>query len=434
MPASAALPQVGGRAAVSPQVSAHLPGKLTADDLSLVERLLTLARLHLGTEVAWVSVLTGDTHSIIAASGDTRAMNVTVGLRLEARDSYCSRVVAGTLPPVVGDARRHLVTRDLASTRDLRIGSYVGVPWRTPDGSATGMLCGVSRHPDPGLADRSPAYLAVVAEMLGDLLGGQALHEHHATARLEAAVRTLFEADALRMVFQPAVRLRDGVPAAVEALARFDHEVFPTPDRAFAAAGRFRLGVDLEHLAVRRAFAHLGGLPEQMLMCVNLSAEALVDPGVQDTLLAHAGRRIGVEVTEHTQVGDYLALIAGTERLRGAGVRIVVDDAGAGYAGLQHILQLKPDVIKLDMALVRDVDHDPAREALTRSLVSFAGDIGAALVAEGIETPAELAALRRLGVGYGQGYLLARPGRLADVLRSEDELSGRSVDPGLVRP
>ena len=296
------------------------------------------------------------------------------------------------------------------------------------------MLCGVSRHPDPGLTDRSPAYLAVVAEMLGDLLGGQTLSEHHATARLEQAVRTLFEADVLRMVFQPAVRLADGVPAAVEALARFYHEVFVTPDRAFAAAGRFRLGTDLEHLAIRRAFAHLGALPEQLLMCVNLSAEALLDPAVQGTLLAHAGRRIGVEVTEHTQVSDYLALISVTERLRAAGLRIVVDDAGAGYASLNHILQLKPDVIKLDIGLVRGVDHDPAREALTRSLVAFASDIGAALVAEGIETPAELATLRRLGVGYGQGYLLARPGRLADVLPVHDELSGRPVDPGLVHP
>ncbi|BCJ56180.1 hypothetical protein Asp14428_76550 [Actinoplanes sp. NBRC 14428] len=394
-------------------------------ELPVVERLLTLVRLHLGTEVAWASVLAEGRQVIVAAAGETAAMNIVVGDGTDADGSYCVRVLAGRLPAAVGEARRHPVTRDLAVTRDLRIGSYVGVPWRTPDGAVGGMLCCVSRHPDPGLEERSLAYLETVAAMLGDLIGGRELQEHHAAARVERAVRSLFDADGLRMVFQPAVRLSDGVPTAVEALARFDHELFPTPDRAFAAASRFRLGVDLELLAVRRAFAFLPAVPADMMMCVNLSAEALLDDRVQRALLAHADRRIGLEVTEHTQVSDYLALISVTERMRAAGIRIVVDDAGAGYASLKHILQLRPNVIKLDLTLVRDVDTDASRQALARSLVSFARDIGAILVAEGIETPAELEMLRRLGVDYGQGYLLARPASLGRILADHAVLGRR---------
>jgi len=105
-------------------------------------------------------------------------------------------------------------------------------------------------------------------------------------------------------------------------------------------------------------------------------------------------------------------LIAATERLRAAGAQIAVDDAGAGYASFRHILKLRPAMIKLDLEIVRDVDSDPVRRALTRSLVSFAAEADAVLVAEGIETEAELTVLRRLGVGFGQGYLLARPGPL----------------------
>ncbi|AGL17755.1 EAL domain-containing protein [Actinoplanes sp. N902-109] len=380
----------------------------------LVERLLTLARQHLGADVAWVSRIADGQQTILSTSGDAAAMHIEGGSVADAAGSYCVRVQAGLLPPVVTDARRDLVTRDLEITGRWGIGSYAGVPWRTPDGGSSGMLCCVSRRAAPELRDAALTYLAVIAGMLGDVLAGAT----PAPDEREGQVRGLLTGDSLRMVFQPAVRLSDGFPAAVEALARFDSAAFPTPDRAFAAAARFGLGVELEHLAVRRALARLPELGADTMMCVNLSAEALLDGRVQETLLAHADRHIGLELTEHTPVTDYLAVISVTERLRAAGVRIVVDDAGAGYASLNHILQLKPDIIKLDVGLVRGIDSDAARQALARSLVVFAGDIDAALVAEGIETPAELAMLRRLGVGYGQGFLLARPAALRAALAS----------------
>jgi EAL domain-containing protein (putative c-di-GMP-specific phosphodiesterase class I) len=320
-------------------------------------------------------------------------------------------VLSGVLPPAVTDARRNLATRDLPVTRELVIGSYAGVPWTGPDGRVAGMVCCVSRHPDPALDERAIWFLEFVAGMIGQQMAGTA---PAAAGGPGADVRGLFDDDTLRMVFQPVVRLRDGFVEVFEALARFDRTVFATPDRAFAAATRAGLGVDLEHLAVRRAFRRLHDLPGDTMLGVNLSAEALLDDRVQTTLLDHAPRRrIGVEITEHAAVHDYLDLIGVTERLRAAGVLIVVDDAGAGYASLHHILQLRPDVIKLDVALVRGIDGDRARQALARSLVSFAADIGAHLVAEGIETPAERDLLRRLGVGYGQGYLLGRPAGLS---------------------
>ena len=95
-----------------------------------------------------------------------------------------------------------------------------------------------------------------------------------------------------------------------------------------------------------------------------------------------------------------------------------IDDVGAGYAGLQQILKLRPDILKLDMSLVRDVDLDPARRSLVAALVHFASETGARLVAEGIERLEEREALRTLGVDYGQGYLLGRPGKIGDAPKS----------------
>ena len=96
-------------------------------------------------------------------------------------------------------------------------------------------------------------------------------------------------------------------------------------------------------------------------------------------------------------------------RLRSWGLRIAIDDAGSGYASLRHILNIRPDIIKLDIALTRAIDSDPARQALAIALVSFRQDIDAVLVAEGIETLAQLEALVRLGLRHGQGYYLGRP-------------------------
>jgi EAL domain-containing protein (putative c-di-GMP-specific phosphodiesterase class I) len=132
-------------------------------------------------------------------------------------------------------------------------------------------------------------------------------------------------------------------------------------------------------------------------------------PALDACLAAIPGDRIVLELTEHTRVRDYEGLRVCLDRFRDRGVRIAVDDAGAGYAGLQHILNLQPDVIKLDIMLTRDVDTDPARRALSACLVTFADEIGAEVVAEGIETLAALEALRALGIRWGQGFYLARP-------------------------
>jgi EAL domain-containing protein (putative c-di-GMP-specific phosphodiesterase class I) len=122
--------------------------------------------------------------------------------------------------------------------------------------------------------------------------------------------------------------------------------------------------------------------------------------------------RIVFEITEHHAIEDYVALRPLLDGLRAQGARLAVDDAGAGFASLRHTLQLSPDFIKLDISLIRGIDHEPRQRALAAGLIAFANDVGAAIIAEGIETAGELAALRELGVPYGQGFHLAPPAAL----------------------
>jgi EAL domain-containing protein (putative c-di-GMP-specific phosphodiesterase class I) len=144
-------------------------------------------------------------------------------------------------------------------------------------------------------------------------------------------------------------------------------------------------------------------------VAVNISPQALTDREVLDAVLGAAGRRIAVEVTEHRRVDDYPALLAARRELRLAGVPVAVDDAGAGYSSLRHVLELEPDVIKLDAALVTGVHRDAAKQALIGAMQAFARDVGATVVAEGVEVEEEHRALLERGVAQGQGWLFGRP-------------------------
>lgn len=217
---------------------------------------------------------------------------------------------------------------------------------------------------------------------------------------------------AITMAFQPIADLRDGRVVGVEALSRFSTEPVRGPDVWFAEAHEVGLGSELEMTAVRLALDALEQVPPGVFVSVNLSPENLAGGGFEAALDGHPGERIVVELTEHEHVEDYDALKAVIERMRRRGVRLAVDDAGAGFASLQHILRLEPDIIKLDLALTRDIDSDAVRRALASSLVTFAHEVGAEIVAEGIETPGEQSTLSALGIELGQGYHLARPGPL----------------------
>ena len=243
-------------------------------------------------------------------------------------------------------------------------------------------------------------------------------HEREHAARRWAVerVRDVLEAEGPDIVFQPVVDLRDGRVVAVEALARFSIEPKRGPDFWFEEAWRAGLGVDLELAALRAAVRAADSLPAQGLrLAVNMSPAAVVANGFRELLPTLPSERLLVEITEHAQVDDYDALAQPINELRALGGKLAVDDVGAGFASLQHILRLAPDVIKLDVGLTRGIDHDRPRRALAAGLVSFANELGCSVVAEGIETRAELDVLRSLDVSLGQGYFLSRPAEPGEI-------------------
>jgi EAL domain-containing protein (putative c-di-GMP-specific phosphodiesterase class I) len=214
--------------------------------------------------------------------------------------------------------------------------------------------------------------------------------------------------EAVRPVFQPIVALASGEPVGYEALARFEGKPGLPPSWWFSQAHRFGLGAALEAESVGAALA-AENRPSGTFLSINLSPSALASSQVRERLPSDL-RGIVLEITEEERVLDVEGLQRDLDPLRARGARIAVDDAGEGYAGLQQVMSMRADIIKLDRALVADVNTDPAKVALIGSLVHFARSTGAAICAEGIETLDELRVLIHLGVAYGQGWALGRPG------------------------
>ena len=217
------------------------------------------------------------------------------------------------------------------------------------------------------------------------------------------------------IVLQPIVSLASGQVVSVEALSRFSSSVHQAPDVWFAEAALLGLGLPFELRAIENALALLGGIPYPVRMAVNASPETFCSAGLVDLLLTSDPRRIVVELTEHVDTADFPALHRACKRLRAIGAEVAIDDTGTGYASLSLVLEVAPEIIKLDRELCANIDVDPVRRALASALITFGAEIGANVVAEGIETVAELDALRHLGIRFGQGYYLARPGTVEDL-------------------
>ena len=220
----------------------------------------------------------------------------------------------------------------------------------------------------------------------------------------------IIDGDQLQMVLQPIIDLGSGQVVGYEALSRF--QVLPrrSPDVWFAQAARVGLAVELEMKALHQSFALLETLDDDCFLSVNVSAPSLSSSALYMELGRVPAERIVLELTEHELIDDYDALNDAIADLRARGFRVAVDDAGAGCAGYSHILQIAPDIIKLDQTIVRSIDQSSVNQEMAASIVALAGGLGAVVLAEGIETAAELDVVTRLGVQEGQGYLLGRPG------------------------
>lgn len=296
---------------------------------------------------------------------------------------------------------------------------------------------GAAKHPE--LAEKDAihinfgniSYRKRRAVALGHDLAGSRLphpHAHGEDAAMLAHLHEIIEHRLLSALFQPIVDLQSGEIAGYEGLIRGPSDSpLHSPLSLFKAAGQFQLGVALEHLCRRvvlEKFAELGLAGKLFL---NVSPEALIQRNARHGETPHymeqvgiAPERVIIELTESQPTYDYALLRSAATHYREMGFRIAMDDLGEGFSGLRLWSELRPDFVKIDMHFIQGIDHDPVKLQFVRSIQEIAEKSGCLVVAEGIETPAELLAVRNLKIAYGQGYLIARPNcKPATVLPAE---------------
>jgi EAL domain-containing protein (putative c-di-GMP-specific phosphodiesterase class I) len=232
-------------------------------------------------------------------------------------------------------------------------------------------------------------------------------------ARLELSARFDTALQRLWMAFQPIVSFGEKRIHAYEALVRTDEATLVRPDHFFNAAEQLGRVQELGRTIRSAVSLSMADAPEDSLIFVNLHASDLADDELYSagSPLAPYAQRVVFEITERASLERFRDIQDRVASLRAHGYRIAVDDLGAGYAALSSLASLQPEVVKLDMSLVRGVDQQPIKRRLVASLQTLGEPLGITLIAEGVETVAERDTLLQIGCDLFQGYLFARPDR-----------------------
>ena len=345
----------------------------------------------------------------------------------------------GTLRPLASSAaegQSSLISHEMSPARAAhliertRVGPWIELPgervapgehWSactayapilTDDGSAVGLLLAASTA--PGYRERVTGWLPLVSDFAG--VASALLTPHLRAGRVAADERDRLEAIIAEhqfvSVFQPIVEMASRRITGYEALTRFGDE---PPGVVFARAAAIGLGVELELACLKSSLDAGASLPASSWLSLNVSPELLTTRTSLHDLVEHSTRDLIFEITERMPITDYEGMRTAIQTL-GPSVQLAIDDAGAGYASLRHIIELRPSVVKLDIGVIRGVDADPVRQAMVAGMVHFANEIGCTLVGEGVETLDEAQTLTELGVRMGQGFLFARPAPVAELL------------------
>jgi EAL domain-containing protein (putative c-di-GMP-specific phosphodiesterase class I) len=366
-----------------------------------VDEMLDVIRAHLGMEVAFVSAIEGGRRYFRHVASAHPQTQVVVGDSHELEATYCTRIVSGALPPLTRDAHDDPGVATLPITGELGIRAYAGVPIPLADGRVYGTLCAFSRDVHD-FGDEDAHALELAAALIAHRLDEAASPRRALRAVDPAAPRPLHAVPRI-------VSLQTGATQGHEALARFEGEEVRAPDAWFAMARRLGVDVELQRDAAAAALRALPHVGPGRFLAINLSEGALLDPSVQDLLLGGPLDQVVIELTEGQPAEPDPAVAAVAAHLRDEGARIALDDIGAGYASLQRVLDIVPELLKLDRSLVTGIWEDRGRQAIVQAMVGFARAVDAEVVAEGIEQQTDADALRILGVAMGQGFLLGHP-------------------------
>lgn len=264
--------------------------------------------------------------------------------------------------------------------------------------------------------ERDVSYLGLIAEIAGELIEEREI-ERQTVSQHKHEIEQIIKNNNICMYFQPIYCLKSNKIKGFESLARFFTQPYKTPDVWFQNAEDIGLGEALEILAVQNVMHNLASFNKDTYISINTSPKHIIS-GVLSKKLAHFDcSNVVIEITEHSPIHDYNLMRQSLQPLREKGIRLAIDDVGAGYCSFQHILELEADIIKLDISLTQNINKERSKFLLAKALLGFAEAINCTVIAEGIENLQELMTLKALGINNVQGFFIAKPASLSDALK-----------------
>lgn len=374
----------------------------------VIDQALVSVEKRFGLRAVYISKSSEGETLLRSVAGQTHYL--PLGSAFESAEDICKVILSGK-SPAPSEPQSPLAPQAQKRRFDE---AQISVPVCLQDGSVHGIFC-VHAAEDQKQLNWQKESIGALCDMIGQQVQIE-LDQTGEVTRLSDRIREIIADNRLRIEFQPIISLRSHEIEGFEVLSRFpDSQKRSTADW-FAEAKAVGLDSALELHAITLALQKMPSFPDGVYIAINASPELLMEEEIYRELNETPRQSIVVEVTEHAIVHDYEKLRKSLEKIR-PNVRVAVDDTGAGYSSFRHILDLKPDIIKMDATITSAIDQSQERLALGRAIESFAHELNMTVVAEGVENQAEFEALRNLGVDAAQGFYISEPLRAHDAIK-----------------
>ena len=364
-------------------------------------------RAHLDMDVAFVSRQIGTTHRIFTHVAARGASPLNSGDHNPNENSLCWLVIQGKLPERVTDTSLYEDAACLPITDAANVRAHFSVPLRRRDGRVHGSLCCFSYRPRPDIEERDMQMIRSVAAIVSDQIESRIeLEERGENAALE--ISRLIWDDDLVVIHQPIYDLTDWHLIGHECLMRYKADLERSPRELIEQARAAGKTIELELHVARKALATLDPDFPERFVAIKVSPDTLVSEALSKVIPDGLESRLVIELNEADKAEQHDEVKAAIQRLKER-AWVAVNSAEAGFHGLQSLVDLEPDIVKMGRDFLSGVAVDPSRRALVKALVQFAAETEVTLIAQGVETREDLQTLRELGVRFAEGFILGKP-------------------------
>lgn len=378
-----------------------------ADARKEIGELVESLRAHLDMDVAFVSRQIGATHRIFTHVAARGGAPLASGDHNPNDNSLCWLVIQGKLPERVADTSHYEAAACLPITDTANVRSHFSVPLRRRNGAVHGSLCCFSYRPRPDIEECDMQMIRSVAAIISDQIEGHIEREERGEDAAEEIANLIID-DALTVIHQPIYDLTDWHLIGHECLMRHKDDPERSPHELLARARAAGSTLELELHVAGKAIATLDPAHPDRFIAINVSPETLASPALKRVIPEGIASQLVIELNAQDTAADPQAVRAAIETLKER-AWVAVSSKGAGFAGLQALVDLGPDIVKIDPDFLTGIATDTSRRALLKALVQFAAETGVTLIAQGVETRDDLQALRELGIRFAQGNILGKP-------------------------